>query len=213
MTQSPLIILLVDDHPVINSGISKMINAEFPQLKLINALNGAQALDIIEKENINILITDIRMPEMDGFELLTKINDRPDLKKVIFSIDCFPSDINRAMEFNVTGYLLKSMSLSEIKSAILCIQNGGKYFAQEIQDYLNKKSSNDLNTENKHLTKRELEILKLLCKGLSNPKVAELLSISENTVKVHRQAIKTKTKTNNLSDLVEYSIKRGFHNI
>ncbi len=177
--------------------------------------NGKMVFPLIEKHPIDIIVTDINMPEMDGIELSKKIkDDYPDIKTLILSTHSEISMVQKCIKNGVDGYLLKNAEKEELITALKEIYKGEKYFSQSIKDdYMNsvftsKKTKSSLI----QLSRRELEVLKLITKEFTALEIAEELFISQNTVNTHRKNLLSKLNAKNTAGLVMYAVQNGLLN-
>lgn len=203
-------IIIADDHELIRNGIKSVIGNN-PNLKLLGeASNGQQAWDLTQQYNPDILLIDISMPKMNGIDVAKKIMEVDLPTKIIFltMYDGYEY-INKCLELGVSGYLVKSDVGQELIQAIDAVSEGGKFFSEKVhkavmENYTsmaaNKKSNaSDLNIS---LTNRELEVVKLVAKGLTSSVIAEKLFVSPRTVDTHRANLMKKLKVKNSAQLV-----------
>jgi len=207
MENNKIRIAIVDDHRIVIDGIKSLLE-DHPRFSIVACSDSPkQMLDILQHESVDILLTDIMMPEMTGQELAKKIKrDFPSVKILALSMsgqgDIVSEMINDA---DISGYVLKNIGKEELSEAILKIAGGGIYFGEEILQALDHLTNVRKQNEEAHLTQREIEIIRLIEKELSNKEIADRLHISERTVETHRKNIFRKTKTNSAIGLVKYS--------
>ncbi|WKK74464.2 response regulator transcription factor [Marivirga salinae] len=208
-------IIIVDDHHMFLEGISALLD-NVDDFKIIETCeNGKMVFPLIEKHPIDIIVTDINMPEMDGIELSKKIkDDYPDIKTLILSTHSEISMVQKCIKNGVDGYLLKNAEKEELITALKEIYKGEKYFSQSVKDdYMNsvftsKKAKSSLI----QLSRRELEVLKLITKEFTAQEIAEELFISQNTVNTHRKNLLSKLNAKNTAGLVMYAVQNGLIN-
>lgn len=204
-------IVLVDDHAIVRDGIKYLLE-ENENLEIIGeGSNGYEAIELVEKLNPDLLIIDVRMPEMNGIEAVKKINSKPtNTKSIVLSMHDSEEYILESIEAKAMGYLLKDASKEEILKAIQTVYQGEKYFSGDISNIivnnlLKKKSvttseettpTNDFN-----LTKKEIEILNLVLQGKTNKEISEELNKSKRTVETHRFNLMKKLNVKNLIEL------------
>ncbi len=198
---------IVDDHRIVLDGLASLLQGQ-EKIELVFATqNPLEALDLLKHTAVDILITDIMMPEMSGLELSRQVkNDFPEIKILALSMsgewDIVDTLIN---EVDVSGYALKNINRDELLNALYKIADGGIYFSEEVLQTLHQIKKNKQENEEAGLTQRELEILQLIEKEYSNKRIAETLFISERTVETHRKNILRKTGTNTVLALVKYA--------
>ncbi len=206
-------ILLVDDHTLFRNGL-KMLLATIPDYEVAGeASNGREFLELVKKEHYDIVFLDIEMPEINGIEaakIATTLD--PDLKIITLSMYGDEEYYDQMIEAGAKGFLLKNTDLQEVKTAIEVIINGGSYFSQELMQNLlkNLKFAKEQKEIGCEFSEREIEILLLICEGLSNQEIGDRLFISKRTVEKHRANILTKSNCRNTAGLVIYAIKNQF---
>jgi DNA-binding NarL/FixJ family response regulator len=202
-------ILLVDDHAVVRKGLISLLEDE-PGLDLVGDVgSGREALEFVKNQKVDLVLLDLNMPEMSGMETakhLSKLN--PKVKKLVFSMHNDPDYVLKSIENGVDGYLLKDSEKEEIVKAIEEVTNGQKYFPTAISAILvgalqtKKVSSKSAGSVLSLLSKKELEILRLVAEGMSSQEIAEKLDLSVRTVSNHRANMLRKTNINNTTELV-----------
>ncbi len=211
-------ILLADDHELVRDGIIALLENE-DKLEVVNeAANGKEALEIIEKSIPDLLIVDIRMPELNGIEVVKKVKkDFPALKTLVLSMHDSTEYVVQCVQAGADGYLLKGSSKEEFLKAIYKIADGGKYFAGDISaiivnNFVNGNPTQPVNQQATKkepaldiLTKREKQILKLILEGKNNQEIGESLNISKRTAEAHRFNLMKKLEVKNLMELTRKS--------
>ena len=200
-------IAIVDDHQIVIDGIMSLLQGH-EKIKIENvSTSSIQMLELLQQTPVDILLTDIMMPEMNGQELAKQVRkNHPDIKILALSMsgqgDIVNSMINDA---DISGYVLKNIGKQELTNAIEKIYNGGIYFSDEVLNELERFSNVKKQNEEAHLTTREIEIIQLIEKELCNKEIADQLFISERTVETHRKNIFRKTKTGSVIGLIKYA--------
>ncbi len=203
-------LLIVDDHQMLLDGIRALLQ-DVPSFQIVaEAHNGNQALEELKKTPVDIVVTDISMPDMNGIELTQKIkSDYPDIKVLTLSMFSEKQTIREMVDAGVSGYILKNTGKEELVGALTKIASGGIYFGDEVtNEMMRMMSDNDREQVKKTavtLTFREKEILKLITKEYSNVQIATELFISERTVETHRKNIFRKTNTKGIVGLIKYA--------
>ena len=200
-------IVIVDDHKLFRDGL-KFILGETGIARVIGeASNGKELLSILGMIRPDLVLMDINMPEMNGVEATRKaLQVYPDLNVLVLSMFGDEEYYHSMIELGVKGFILKDADASELITAIRKILGGGTYFSQEL--LLNIIRSRDVE-EGIKLTRREKEILGLICQGHSNAQISDSLHISSRTVERHRAELLSKTQSPNSIALVVYAIKSG----
>ncbi|MDR7128817.1 DNA-binding NarL/FixJ family response regulator [Algoriphagus sp. 4150] len=205
-------IIIADDHVMFLDGLHNILT-EIPQINTIHvATDGLQVLRILSHfDNIDLVISDINMPKMNGLELLSKVKEtRPEIKFFLLSMLDDIRTINNAIRKQADGYLLKFADKEELKAGIAEVLLGQQYFSPAVKTkYMEGVFNNKANQEVK-LSKREKEILKLLADELTSNEVAEKLFISINTVETHRKNILLKTGSKTTIGAVKFAIENGY---
>jgi DNA-binding NarL/FixJ family response regulator len=206
---------LVDDHKLFIKGIISLFEENSEMEVVGHAYSAKQFLNEPPVTEPDVILIDINMPDMTGIEL-TRIIKEKNPKAKILALTMFEDllYIQKMIQSGANGYVLKSADMQVLIEAIKTVANGGKFWDAEIRNTILEKVGaidseefKDLN-QNK-LSKRELEILYLITKELSNSQIAEKLFISERTVETHRKNIMAKTKTSNTVGLVKLAIREG----
>ena len=224
-------ILLVDDHSLVRDGIKALLEEETNLHVVGEASNGLDALQKIDELQPDLVIIDIRMPEMTGIEAVGKLTALSSpCKCIMLSMHDSEEYILQSIQAGACGYLLKDASKEEFLKAVYTVSGGGKYFSGDVSSILVNNlmqgatiQSNALNTRaavikkpipqekvtsnNFDLTKRERQILVLAVSGLSNKEIAEKLSISKRTIEVHRFNLMKKMDVKNILDLTNKARK------
>jgi DNA-binding NarL/FixJ family response regulator len=203
-------ILIVDDHKLFREGLKLLLKNLEEVNEVWEAPDGDVFLDMISTCHPDLVLMDIEMPRINGIEATTKaLEQYPDLKIMALSMFGDEEYLQKMIDAGVCGFLLKNSEFSEVRKAIINVSQGNNYFTEEILYKLvnrfrtKQPQSEPLVT----LSDRELEVLLLICKGLSNQEIAERLFISKRTVDHHRASLLTKTNTRNAASLVIYAIK------
>jgi two-component system nitrate/nitrite response regulator NarL len=210
MISNTIRVVLADDHVFVRDGIKSLLENEANIEVVGEATDGVEALKIIESLNPDLLILDIRMPNLNGIEVVENLrNHNKSLKIVMLSMHESEEYVLKSIKAGADGYLLKGSSKEEFLKAIHTVANGGKYFSGDISSILISQLSNPGATieskknleEELLITKREKEILTLLLAGKGNKEIADTLEISKRTAEVHRFNLMKKLKVKNLMEL------------
>jgi len=207
-------VVLADDHVLVRNGIKALLEDQDDIIVIDEASDGKEALKIITKNKPDILIVDIRMPELNGIQVVSEITKlKLDIKTLVLSMHDSEEYVVKAIEAGADGYLLKGASKEEFLKALHKINDGGKYFTGDVSTIImnnfvsgNSKKVpqtiiNENNTNPFKLTKREKQILSLVLQLKNNKDIAEELDISKRTAEVHRFNLMKKLEVKNLMEL------------
>lgn len=203
-------IVIADDHRMFIDGLKALLKNEKDINVVGEALNGIGVLDILSKEQVDIVLLDINMPEMDGIETIKAIHKNfPQVKTIILTMDNKHEFIVGLAAEGASGYILKNTGRTELLEAIQIVQQGGTFYSQSVSETImnHLKNGHEQKPESIHLTDRETEIIKLIAEEFSTKEIAEKLFISDNTVETHRKNIMAKLNTKNVAGLVKYAIQ------
>ena len=197
-------ILIVDDNPAVRVGLTSMLGTQSELEVIGSASNGEDALAFLQKNVVDVVLLDLRMPGTNGVETILRMKRTGHTARVIIltSFDT-DEDIYRAVRAGAQGYLLKDASLKEMVEAIRTVHAEKKYIPREIAARLADRIMRP------DLTPRELEILKMVSKGLTNRNIGHALGISSFTVKNHVNSIIEKLEVGDRTEAVTISIQKG----
>ncbi len=203
-SNAPIRLLIVDDHPVVVAGLTSMLGMQ-PDLEVLGAASsGDEALEFIRNREVDILLLDLRMPGMGGVDTLRAlVRDRSRARAIILTSFETDEDIYRAVQAGAQGYLLKDAPQSDMIDAIHTVFAGKRYFPRSIAERLAERM---LRTD---LTARELEVLQMLARGLTNKEIGRALRISGNTVRNHVNNIIAKLDVSDRTEAATTAIHRG----
>lgn len=214
-------IVLADDHALVRNGIKAMLESETELNVVGEASNGIEALAVARTLRPDILVLDIRMPEMTGLEAAARLGEvSPQTKAVILSMHDSEEYVLQALDSGAYGYLLKDTDKGEFVRALKQIYAGNKYFSGAVSNVLanrllnsNKtasfKSTTAVAEDPYHLTRREREILRMVIDGKPNKQIADALGKSVRTVETHRFNIMKKMGVNNAIDMANKAVKEN----
>ncbi|WJS94260.1 response regulator transcription factor [Flavobacterium johnsoniae] len=212
-------VVLADDHVFVRDGIKSLLENEANIEVVGEAIDGADALEVVAATAPDLLIVDIRMPNLTGIEVVEKLrSENNKIKIIMLSMHESEEYVLKSIKAGADGYLLKGSSKEEFLKALHSVASGGKYFSGDISSILIGQLTNSSSSiepkqnlsEEMMITKREKEILTLLLSGKGNKEIAEALDISKRTAEVHRFNLMKKLKVKNLMELsnkaAEYSL-------
>lgn len=197
-------VLLVDDHAILLEGIKSLLG-NLPSVEIIGeAYSAEQALEFLNSNEVDLMITDYNLPGMDGLSLVKQTKKRSkNTKIIVLSMHDESILVKEILKEGVDGYVLKNDSHKELVQAVRSVIDGRIYLSNDINRIIIE--SLHAHEETKLLTDREREILKLIATEFSNRQIAEHLHISERTVETHRKNIFRKTKASSLVGLVKFA--------
>ncbi|MEP1034337.1 response regulator transcription factor [Ekhidna sp.] len=197
-------IFLTDDHAILLGGLIKILSTE-DDLEIVGSAGSVQeTLDLLTQKKVDLLITDYNLPDDDGLSLVRKVKRKyPEIRIIVLSMHDETHLIKEILKEGVDGYILKKDSHQELVNAVRAVKNGKVYLSSDVNTMLMKGLNGT--EEQRLLTDREREILKLIAKEYTNRQMAEELFISERTVETHRKNIFRKTGTNNLVGLIKFA--------
>jgi len=204
---SKISLALVDDHQIVIDGLMALLKGEHRYEFAFATTQPKQVIEKLKSCHVDVLLTDVMMPEVPGNILAKEVHKQfPRLKILALSMSGEGEIVNEMInDADISGYILKNVGKKELVAAIEKIAGGGIYFSDEVLAELTKTANRRKETEDAHLTSRELEIIRLIENEYNNRQIAEKLYISERTVETHRKNIFRKTGTNSVIGLVKYA--------
>lgn len=219
MTNKKVTIVIADDHTIVRQGLTKLLQEDGGMTVVGQAVNGREAVHLVETLAPEIVIMDIAMPVLNGIEASRQIRkSTPETRIIILSMHDHHRYIRELLKIGVSGYLLKNAASKDIVEAIHAAAKGNTYLSpsisnQVIEEYvsLNTQASGEELYDT--LSNREREVFQMIAEGASTRKIAETLCVSISTVKTHRTNIMEKLQLDNLSKLIQYAIQLGIIDI
>jgi len=207
-------LVIADDHKMFLDGLLSILNAEDDFNIVLTAKNGTNVVkyvDINPDEKIDLFITDISMPDMDGITLNKNLKEKKSTyKTLVVSMHNDADMIDNLIENDVDGYVPKNAEKEELLKAIRTIIGGEKYFSKEIKDIyvenkFNKKKENEIK-----LTQREIDVITLIAQEFTTQEIADQLFLSKHTIESYRKNLIAKLDVRNLAGLTKYAIKKKY---
>jgi DNA-binding NarL/FixJ family response regulator len=197
-------ILIADDHPVVRTGLSLMIQYE-PGMEIVGeAANGEEAVSLFRQHRPDVTLMDLRMPLMDGVEAITKIRSEfMSARIILLTTYDGDEDIYRGLSAGAKAYLLKDTPCAELLATIRVVHAGQKRITAEVGTKLAERMNGTA------LTDREHEVLRWMAMGKTNQEIADVLFITEGTVKYHVNHILTKLEVRDRTQAVIVALRRG----
>jgi DNA-binding NarL/FixJ family response regulator len=208
-------IILAEDHQVVREALRLLLETQQDFQVLADTGNGHEVLQLAEKHKPDVLIADMMMPGLSGLEVARAVKRiSPATKVIVLSMHDAESYVVEALQAGAAGYVLKKSSSQELIFAIRQALAGNIYLSlslneRAIQAYMQRARASRLDDPYEALTQREREIFQLAAEGLSNPQIAERLSLSARTVEMHRGNLMKKLGLKSQTDLVKFAVKRG----
>ncbi|HWB93201.1 MAG TPA: response regulator transcription factor [Puia sp.] len=208
-------VFITDDHEIYLEGLSLLLGKQDGIQVIGTATSGKQLLDQIKHLQADILLLDVYLPDLGEEEILQQIRAaRPELRIIYLTLLRGTRYIHKLSKYNIQGYLLKNASLDELLQALHAVQDGGSYFSRDIhigdrdEDFRNTITIEDKQID-EILSRRELEVLRLICKEYSNAEIADKLFLSVSTVETHRKNLIAKLGVNNTVGLVKFALRNN----
>jgi DNA-binding NarL/FixJ family response regulator len=201
-------LFIVEDHQVVIEGLQSLLQGD-PDIQIVgSAVTAAGCLEGLAHQKADVVLADINLPDRDGVELCKAIKQiYKDVMVLMLSTFNQGIYMNKAMENGASGYLLKNATRRELIDGIKTASRGGVYFSFEAGKIY--KAAVEAKSRQPVLSKREVEIMKLIAEGLTNPQIGKQLFISTDTVDTHRKNLYTKLGINNTALLIRYAIDNG----
>jgi DNA-binding NarL/FixJ family response regulator len=202
-------LVIADDHKMFRESLAKIISREQISQVTGEAASGEELLQLIQKQEVDIILMDISMPGMGGFEATRQaIRLQPKVKVIALSSLDTELDYYKMVDAGAQGFVLKNAGINELRHAITEVAEGRTWFSSELlQKIIQSIKKNPKENSIPELTDRETEILQLICESLTNSEIAKRINVSYDTVKWHRANLLSKTGSTNTAGLVIYAIK------
>ena len=203
-------IVVVDDHALFRAGLVSLLTT-IPEFKIVGeAGNGREALSVVEMTKPDVILLDVNMPVMGGVEMVEALQEKQQPRILMLTISKHDEDLFGAIAAGADGYLLKNAEPDELRRAINHVAEGRSVLSPEVTSRVLKAvgSSQGIPPE-VALSKREMDVLRCLAKGMTSAQIASDLFISENTVKTHVRHILEKLEASNRAEAVSRAIQLG----
>jgi DNA-binding NarL/FixJ family response regulator len=200
----PIRVMIVDDHPVVRFGLAALLRTQTEMSVVAEARSGREAIQFFGEHLPDITLMDLRMPEMSGVEAIQAIRkDRPESRFIVLTTYDGDEDIHRALTAGARAYLLKGMSHTELLEAIRNVHGGLRWLPGPVLQTLAGRPPNC------KLSARELQVVGLIVKGMSNREIATTLGITEGTVKWHVNIILERFGVHDRTQAAIAAVRRG----
>ena len=206
-------IAIIDDHDLFREGI-KLVIGQIENIEVVyDTSNGNLFLEFLQNTIPDVVLMDVNMPIIDGIETTRKaIELYPSLNVIALTMFSDTTHYTQMIDAGIKGFILKKSNKFELQQAIITVNSGGNYFSQEILQKLAFQNVNFTSGLNQ-FTHRELDVLNLVCKGLTTQEISEKLFISVKTVEVHRNNIFRKSDVRNICELIIWAIKNNYFSV
>jgi DNA-binding NarL/FixJ family response regulator len=197
-------ILIADDHYIVRIGLIALMNTE-PDMEVVaQAADGSEALQLFDRFQPDLALLDMRMPGKDGVQTAMEIRARfPDARIIMLTAYDGDEDIHKALQAGAQGYVFKNSSGEKLIPALRAVVDGQRWIPKEVATRLASRKTFE------ELTLREVQVVKELARGLANKEIADILSITEHTVKTHLKNILGKLRVTDRTEAVTVAIQRG----
>lgn len=215
MPNQPIKVLIADDHQMFIDGIKALLKGIKDIEVMAEANNGKQIVEQLNRHNIDVVLTDVQMPEMTGIEATQIISEKfPKVKVIALTMFNESGYVSRMLRAGASGYILKNADKKELINAIQQVAKGENYYSPEITmrliDKMKGKKEKGISTvQLDELSEREKEILKLIAQEFTNAEIAEKIFLSPLTVNTHRKNLIRKLGLKNTAGLVRYAVENG----
>lgn len=208
-------VLLADDHNLIRAGLRLVVSQEADFLVAGEAENGRQAVSLAEQLKPDVVVMDIKMPDLNGIEACRQIRDAlPETQVVMLSMHSDEGYVLRALKAGAKAYLLKDSAEADLARAIRAAAEGKSFFSPAVgkvllEDYMRKLQRTGGEDSYELLSPREREILQLVAEGKSSKEIANLLNLSVYTVETHRAKLMQKLNLRSVPEVILYAVRKG----
>jgi two-component system response regulator NreC len=208
-------VFITDDHEIYLEGLALLLGKQEGIEVVGTATSGKELLGQVQDLQADVLLLDVYLPDLGEEEIIQQIRVlRPELRVIYLTLLRGTRYIHKLSKYKIQGYVLKNASLDELLTALQTVQDGGSYFSKDIhigdrdEDFRNTVTIEDKQID-EILSKRELEVLRLICKEFSNAEIADKLFLSVSTVETHRKNLIAKLGVNNTVGLVKFALRNN----
>ena len=204
-------VVIIDDHVMVREGIKQLLEIDGDIVVVGEAGDGEEGIKLLETLKPDVVLLDINMPKINGLEVLEELKRRKlNYRVLILTIHNEVEYLVKAVEIGVDGYVLKDSELAVLKKAIFSIDEGKTYIQPSLTPLLKAKLDQMKEAKEEELTQREIEVLKLIARGMYNKEIADELVISEKTVKNHISNIFRKIDVTDRTQAAIFAIKHSY---
>jgi two-component system, NarL family, response regulator DegU len=210
MKHGKINVCITDDHPLIRQGIATILSFSERIGEVWEASDGAELLRLLKGYTPDVVLLDLQLPGMGGVEVCRLLNrDYPQVKIIILSMNDSPEMVELLIRLGAGGFISKGGDAQEVVQAIYAVHDHGRYTNDLVFDALRWVSSNASQPGTHQLSKRELEVVRLICEGLTMKAIGQRLNISEKTVQNHRANIMEKLGVHNTAGIVRFAVQNS----
>ena len=208
-------IVLADDHGIVRQGLRLILEQEDDLVIVAEISDGREAVQVVRKLLPDLVVMDISMPHLNGIDAAAQIlSEHPTVKVLVLSAFCERGFVTKALQANVSGYILKDSLANELTLAIRTVMAGEQYLSPKVagvvvSEYVANCQSHSPQVRGGQLTSKERELIQLLAEGHASKDAARVLHVSIKTVDARRRSIMEKLSINSIADLTKYAIREG----
>jgi two-component system, NarL family, invasion response regulator UvrY len=203
-------ILIADDHAIVRKGLIELLREAYPDLQVFEAVNSQQAMDVIAKCKLDVVLLDISMPGRNGIETLKQIRAQG-VKVPVLMLSMHPEDqyAVRALKAGASGFINKESATEELLTAVQKVISGKKYITPSVAEKLIELGEQGSRSAHEFLSDREMQVLQQIASGKTVSDIADELSLSVNTISTYRTRLLEKLALNNNAELTRYALDNG----
>jgi DNA-binding NarL/FixJ family response regulator len=205
-------LLIVDDHPLIRSGLRTLLERSLDQPQIFEATDGREALDIAANVQPDIVLLDISMPGLNGIDAARRLTAAlPSCKVIMLSMHCHEERVAECVRAGAMGYLVKDGAVSEVMTAIESAERGEVYISTRVPAVVSKvlERESDVTSPLELLSARQREILQLIAEGQSTKEIGYRLNLSGKTVETHRRLLMQRLDIHDIAGLARFAVRSG----
>jgi len=204
-------VLLADDHALVRQGLKTILTEEFKTVSYGEATDGTEALELVLKQDWDLLILDITMPGKGGFDILTDLKaEKPDLPILVLSMHSEDQFALRVLNAGAAGYITKEKAPREVISAVIKVLSGGRYLSPSFTErFVLDLAVGGMHPVGDDLSHREFQVLRMIAAGKTLTAIAGALSLSIKTVSTYKDRVLKKLRLKTNDDLIKYAIRNN----
>lgn len=201
-------LLIADDHTMFINGLKMLLSVSDRYEVVGVAHNGEEVLEVLKNEAVDVILMDINMPVLNGYQTTFRLKQEfSDIKIIILSMLADEQSVNKLLDAGADGYLFKNADEEELFEALESVTHGLTYITKEVRDKVQNRRKGIFSLKEVRLSSREMDIARLILSGCTNTEISEKLFISIRTAETHRKNILAKLNLKNTASLVKYLIE------